>query len=122
MIEKYFKNIDEAISYFNSIKRYSLNKSIYNDKQGFINGEIVFKDDSQLDFTEVKNVDFKEKIRYRYHYMDKNKDLIFRYDNAPHFKKLSTFPHHKHTTKTVIESLEKELLDILMEIHEIVKV
>jgi len=94
MIEKYFNKIDETISYFNSIKRYSLNRSIYNDKQGFINDEIVFKDESQLDFTEVKNVDSKEKIRYRYHYIDKNKGLIFRYHNALHFKKMSTFPHH----------------------------
>ncbi len=36
--------------------------------------------------------------------MDKNKKLIFRYDNVAHHRKISTFPHHKHIKNGVIAS------------------
>ncbi len=35
-------------------------------------------------------------LSYRYHFQDKQNNLIFRYDNAPHFPNLDSFPHHKH--------------------------
>jgi hypothetical protein len=41
-------------------------------------------------------------IDYRYHFQDENNKVIFRYDSTPHFPDLSTFPHHKHLTDTVI--------------------
>jgi hypothetical protein len=37
-----------------------------------------------------------EHLGYRYHFQDKNNELIFRYDNTPHFPGLPGFPHHKH--------------------------
>ncbi|CAN2041405.1 conserved hypothetical protein [Candidatus Magnetomoraceae bacterium gMMP-15] len=33
---------------------------------------------------------------YKYHWQDEKKRLIKRWDNAPHFPKLSGFPHHLH--------------------------
>lgn len=33
---------------------------------------------------------------YKYHWQDKNKRLIKRWDNAPHFLHLTGFPHHVH--------------------------
>lgn len=33
---------------------------------------------------------------YRYHFQDAKNNLVFRYDNTPHFPELKTFPHHKH--------------------------
>ncbi|MGR3178978.1 MAG: toxin-antitoxin system TumE family protein [Candidatus Anammoxibacter sp.] len=121
MIEKYFIEIDKTISYFKDIRSYSLNKKIYNDRQGFVSGTIIFDDDSQLDFTEVKNVELEGKIKYRYHYMDKDNELIFRYDNANHYKDIKNCPHHKHLKETIIESPELNLFDILLEIKEIIR-
>ena len=118
MIEKYFEEIENTISYFEKIRYYTITKKIYNDKQGFISGTINFEKDSQLQFVEVKNVDVNEKIKYRYHYMDKEKKMIFRYDNAEHHKNIKTFPHHKHLKDSIIESLEPNLFDILLEIEE----
>ena len=90
MIEKYFEEIESIISYFEKIRSYTLTKKIYNDKQGFIAGTITFEDETQLEFAEVKNVEFEEKIKYRYHYMDDEKRIIFRYDNAEHHKNIKT--------------------------------
>lgn len=121
MIEKHFEEIENTISYFEKIRSYTITKKIYNDKQGFISGKIIFENESQLQFVEVKNVEFEEKIKYRFHYMDKEKKIIFRYDNAEHHKNIKTFPHHKHLENSVIESIELNLFDVLLEIEEMIR-
>jgi hypothetical protein len=97
---------------------YTIYKKAYNEKQGFIKGDIVFADNSQLCFIEVKNTEVNPKIKYRYHYMDKDNELIFRHDNAYHYKELKTFPNHKHIGDEVYESNEPELYDIMIEIQK----
>lgn len=54
-------------------------------------------------------------LGYRYHFQDSMNQLLFRYDDTPHFPELSTFPHHKHTTTDVIEHLKPLLIDVLQE-------
>ena len=49
-------------------------------------------------------------VDYRYHYQDAQNQLIFRYDNTPHFPDLSSFPHHKHLPTQVIACTRPELL------------
>ena len=53
--------------------------------------------------------------------MDKEKVLIFRYDNATHHKNIKTYPHHKHLTDSVTESYEVKLFDVLLEIKGIIR-
>jgi len=120
MIDDYFENLEKTVLDFKSIiKSYTIFKKAYNEKQGYIKGDIVFANNSQLCFIEVKNTEVKPKNKYRYHYMDKGKGLIFRYDNAYHHKELKTFPNHKHNiSDEVCESPEPELYDILIEIQK----
>jgi len=118
MIEQYFEKIERTISYFKNIRAYNLTKKIYNDRQGFISGVIIFDDNTRLEFVEVKNTEIKPKIKYRYHYMDKDNNLIFRCDNAQHHQAIKTFPHHKHLKENVIESHEYTLHEILLEIKQ----
>jgi len=47
--------------------------------------------------------------------------MIFRYDNAEHHKNIKTFPHHKHLENSVIESPEKNLFDVLLEIEAMIR-
>lgn len=65
---------------------------------------------------EVKNVEVLNKIKYRYHYMNDEQVMIFRYDNAPHHSNVSTFPHHKHDAENIIDSTEPSLDRVLLEI------
>ncbi len=116
MIFEYFKSLEAILSSFTIVKSYSIHKKIYNSKQGYISGKILFENDNILDFVEVKNSDKKSKMKYRYQYMDSETNLLFRYDNAPHYPKFKSFPHHKHTPSATIEHCEPELEDILMEI------
>lgn len=56
--------------------------------------ELVLKDDSSLVIKDYLFLDGSRK--YAYHWQDKKGKLIVRWDNAPHWKNISTYPHHKH--------------------------
>jgi len=57
---------------------------------------------------------------YSYHWQDKDGNLKIRWDNAPHYKDMKTFPHHKHTPK-LEESDEIGLEKVLKAIEKKVK-
>jgi len=42
-------------------------------------------------------------------------------NNAPHYKNIKTFPHHKHTKKGIEESFETTLEDVLSVIEKKIK-
>jgi len=73
--------------------------------------ELQLKDDSKLF---IKEYVFRYNERkYAYHWADDSGCLICRWDNAPHWAEISTFPHHKHTETGVQESTETSLSDVL---------
>ncbi len=115
MIEAYFAELEKTLPGFPSIRFYTLNKKIYNVKQGFIHGSILFHNGYRLEFVEVKDIEVQPKIKYRYQLLDDQQQLIFRYDNAPHYPSLATFPHHKHVGNPIEESAEPTLGGILLE-------
>jgi hypothetical protein len=64
--------------------------------------ELTFKDDSKLALKDYLFLDGNRK--YAYHWQNKEGNLLIRWDNAGHWKDLSTFPHHKHVEK--VENVE----------------
>ena len=72
-------------------------------------------DGSCLEFMEY--LQEKNRLKYRFHLMDKEGNMVFRYDNAPHHKDVSSFPHHKHLPGNVAESEDKGIMDVLDEIE-----
>lgn len=116
MIEGYFSEIERIVQPFPNIRSLTLNKKIHNSNQGLISGVIVFENGCRLDFVEVKNMMARHKVKYRYQYMDEQKQLIFRYDNAPHHPGIANFPHHKHEEDEVGASDEPTLYEVLLEI------
>jgi Family of unknown function (DUF6516) len=76
--------------------------------------EIEFSSGVQLF---VKDYLFEDgRRKYSYHCQDSAGNLVFRYDNAPHWTGLSTFPHHKHLPDAVVESPPMSLESICKEI------
>jgi hypothetical protein len=43
-------------------------------------------------------------ITYNYHWQDDKDRLVKRWDNVPHHKEIDSFPHHLHTSETVVIS------------------
>jgi hypothetical protein len=62
-----------------------------------------------------------EHLGYRYHLQDKNSELIFRYDNTPHFPDLPNFPHHKHNPAGTETSTSPSILAAIAEAAELSK-
>ena len=54
-------------------------------------------------------------LGYRYHFQDKQNNLIFRYDNTPHFPGLEGFPHHKHLSDKVAGAEEPSIFKVIEE-------
>lgn len=56
-------------------------------------------------------------LSYRYHFQEKNNRLIFRFDNAPHFPDIETFPHHKHLPNQVEPSEKPSISEVINEVQ-----
>jgi hypothetical protein len=69
----------------------------------------------ELNEAAIVEADQFKRLNYRYHFQDSQNNLVFRYDNTPHFPDLESFPHHKHLSNTVISSEE---LSAIMAIEE----
>jgi len=121
MIEDYFLQVEATLREFPAIRSYALNKKIYNSRQGYIGGKIIFENGFLLEFMEVVDSGQSAKMKYRYQCMDKAQKLLFRYDNAPHHPQVSSFPHHRHSVRTVKASREPDLRTVLFEITQLAK-
>jgi len=55
-------------------------------------------------------------IDYRYHFQDEQNNLIFRYDNTPHFPDLSSFPHHKHLCDRVVACEQPDISQVIQDV------
>ncbi len=127
MIEKHFDSIEKLIRGDSLVILINLHRNYTSPATGFIKGEINFMDSSSLII--FQHVLVKEEnliiTDYRYHYMDADNRLVFRYDNAPHHPEINTFPHHKHLPfrieKAGILSIEEVLAEIDSNIIEKIK-
>jgi len=121
MIPVYFADIRTWVAeYAHIVVSSSISEKIYSEQKGYISGSLLFIDGSQLDFTEVKSVSKAGKEKYSYHFMDSGKNLVFRYDNAPHFREIETFPHHLHLPDDTVASTEPTLNEVLRVIEGVV--
>jgi len=94
------------------------------DNTGLLRGVLSFAPSGRrLSFflSAVPLDDYFALLRYRFHFADADGELIFRYDNAPHYPGLPRFPMHKHRRGSVrpqgamlpsIRNLVREIRDI----------
>jgi len=55
------------------------------------------------------------KVRHNYHYQRADGTQVFRYDNAPHYPDLPSFPEHKHEGDQVLWAPAPDLSQVLRE-------
>jgi hypothetical protein len=115
LIFGYFKEVELRIKNAEIIADKSIDLREFSSKEGMLRGRLLFVDGSILEFMEY--LQEEDRLKYRFHLMDKEGNIVFRYDNAPHHKDVSTFPHHKHLSDNVAESDDKGIMDVLDEIE-----
>lgn len=120
MILDFIKEIEESISFSTIVLSSNIQKYFSSSKkEAYIKGSLIFINLSSLEFAVYVLERGKRLVfdKYRYQYMDSEKRLIFRYDNAAHHKDIPTFPFHKHLRDSkVIESNIPEFHEILEEV------
>jgi len=57
-------------------------------------------------------------LGYRYHFQDEQNNLVFRYDNTPHFPGVEGFPHHKHLPDKVSGTEKPSILNVIQEARQ----
>ena len=111
----------------NLIKRYmppvkSYRVDLYEHETPLFRLKIIltFTDDSRLHVKEYRFTDSSRK--YSFHWESNDGKLKIRWDNAEHWRDISTFPHHKHigTSSNVQPSTETSLEAILHKIASLI--
>jgi hypothetical protein len=119
MIQKYFYEVKEWISQHRFlVLQDELDFRVDEELDiGLIKGKVSFVDGSSLYISESINL---EKPSYRFHFMDAQSKIFKRWDSAPHFKKIKTFPYHFHNGEKVKPSKPMTSLEILELVKKIV--
>ncbi|HHT9136274.1 MAG TPA: toxin-antitoxin system TumE family protein [Candidatus Wunengus sp. YC60] len=112
--------VDEVKRLIDSIP-FKLSTKIHVDNRGevalYLKGEIIFSDRSELHYKEYFiAIPVLRKVAYSYHYQDRDKKIIFRFDNAEHHLEIRTYPYHKHIKGTIVPSNEISLNEVIKNI------
>jgi hypothetical protein len=122
LIDAYFDELEKTIINDPLVVCIELHRTYTSPKTAYIKGEITFTDGTSMAFFQHIRIEEADLIvtDYRYHCMAADNKLIFRYDNAPHYSEVATFPHHKHLPSGIYGSDMPDLKDVLAEIDVIV--
>ena len=123
MIEDYFRQAETLIANAGIVHSSRMTYDKRSTHVGFVRGDIYLIDGSVLHLREFTNVQHGlDRYTYVYHYQQSDGTLVFRYDNAPHFPTLPTFPHHKHegSESNVVSADAPDLEAVLAEIQSLV--
>ena len=122
MVKRYLHRLYDTITSRGYVQIERLDFDELPNRQGMIEGRLRFHDGSMLDFDEVVLLRNEQiaKLRYAYHYQTESGEVIFRYDNAPHYPNIITYPHHKHVGSTVEPAQVPDLSQVLQEIEQMI--
>ena len=115
-LERYFAEIEAAVTQLPAYAE-SYVEEILTPERANLRIRLRFQSGCLLEISEaiiVENGVLKT-LGYRYHLQRADRELVFRYDNTPHFPDLPSFPHHKHIHNAVVAASKPDLLDVLQE-------
>lgn len=120
-LQSYLLDIRQAIGRWAGIRVEHYREQLLTATRGNLRVRLRLADDSLIEISEALVVHEGELtwLGYRYHWQDVAARLIFRYDDAPHYPEIDTFPHHKHIGETVIASERPHLPDVIEEIQRL---
>jgi len=83
-----------------------------------LNAKIIFHNGCQLF---IKQIVIEESVfKYAYHFQNQDSILICRWDNAPHWPDIATFPHHRHVFEDGVLVVKESTGGDLEEVFKII--
>ena len=113
----YFDQIDQLLESYPNVYVENYNAIILSSERANLKLRLRFYFKYLLSISEALVVadDQIAVIDYRYHFQDGQTNLIFRYDNTPHFPSLSSVPHHKHLADRVVSSDQPSIAMVIQD-------
>ncbi|MGB5616239.1 MAG: DUF6516 family protein [Desulfobacterales bacterium] len=117
ILTQYFANIEGSIRNLVSANVERYEEEILTSSRANLRIRVRFLSGHLLEVNEaiVIEADQLKHLDYRYHFQDQQNNLIFRYDNTPHFPGMESFPHHKHLENKVEDSDGPLILNVIKE-------
>ncbi len=112
---EYYSQIEAVIKDCPIISNFLIDFDEIDFSTCYLKGKLELTDGSVLYFIEFIEIrgDAINYLKYKYQWQSKNDDLITRWDNVPHHRKIDTFPYHMHDKEGVHASPSINLLNIL---------
>ncbi|MBN2543154.1 hypothetical protein JXI42_09850 [bacterium] len=117
MISRYFERVRKKIRDTAIVIDENIDYKEFSSDEGMIRGELLLINGYILEFMEY--IEQGTSVKYRFHLMDEDRKMLFRYDNAPHHR-VHTFPHHKHLPDKIEDSEKKNFISVLNEIENLI--
>jgi len=116
VIRDYFEFLQRLARSNALVEEFRLVKEFCGIESGYIRFVVRLLDGSELHVFEYVDSSLHKKD-YSYHWQDRERKTILRWDNAPHHPEIKTFPHHLHEGESVMQSEEMALAVVLKEIE-----
>jgi hypothetical protein len=122
-IAGYFRYVSGVLALSPVVKSQDVHTEKRTPTEGHLRGDVLFKDGSRLHFRELVTTEPSvQRVSYTYHYQGADGSMIFRYDDADHFLKLPSAPHHKHVGENdVVAANAPDLQSVLNKIEGMIK-
>ena len=122
MLENFLADLKASLTVSPIVKDIEILDEFITSVSGFLDCRVHMIDGSELYVSEYFTVlnDKIKRDKYSYH-LQKNNELIIRWDNAPHHMELSTFPFHVHKKNGIQESTDMTVDDVLEELSKIIQ-
>ncbi|HYA42574.1 MAG TPA: DUF6516 family protein [Syntrophobacteraceae bacterium] len=119
ILDRYLRNIEQAVRTLAGAHVECYQEEFVSANRLNLKLRIRFQSGHLFEVSEAVIVERgkREHLRYRYHFQDALNNIVFRYDNVPHFTKLDSFPHHRHTREGVLQTSRPELSDVIKEVR-----
>ena len=123
LLSRYLEEIEAEIKKFEDayVERYE--EEILSSNRLNLRIRVRFKTGYLIELNEavIVEADQLQRLNYRYHFQDGQNNLVFRYDNTPHFPDLDNFPYHKHLSSSIESSEEPSAVEVIKEAAKLLK-
>lgn len=117
MLDAYLRDVSRLVSGWDDtiVERYD--QELVSDRQVNLRIRMTMGGGYLLAISEAIRVENGALVflSYSYHFQDAANRMIFRYDDTPHHRHLSTSPHHKHLSDAVLPSAKPTIGQVLQE-------